>query len=170
MIWHDMLLERGDPRWEGFVHFGSKTTATLVDTLPKDVIVCDWQYSYGDMGEARGDWPTMGYFKDKGFPVCGCPWMNYNAMKPMADYIARIGGFGFVETTWHHLRGGDWANMYKHASAAAWGTALPPSPPMFDTPFGTALRLVGHDMKTTDYLDTGLLNHQVPPSWFVDNG
>ena len=77
---------------------------------------------------------------------------------------------GLVETTWHHLRGGDWANMYKHASAAAWGTPVPPAPPMFDTPFATALRLVGNDMGTTDYLDTGLLNHQVPPSWFVDNG
>ena len=99
MIWHDMLLEKGDPRWKGFIHGGSKTTATLADTLPKDVIVCDWQYSYGDMKETRKDWPTMGYFKEKGFAVAGCPWMNYNAMKPMADYIAEIGGFGFIETT-----------------------------------------------------------------------
>ena len=169
MIWHDMLLERGDPRWEGYVHFGSKTTATMADTLSKDVIICDWQYSYGDMKEERKDWPTMAYFKEKGFPVCGCPWMNYNAMKPMSDFIARIGGFGFIETTWHHLRGDDWINMYKYASAAAWGTSAPPNPPMFDTPFGTALRLVGNDMRTTDYLDTGHLNYQVPPGWWVDN-
>ena len=53
MIWHDMLLERGDPRWKGYVHHGTKTTATLADTLPKDVIICDWQYSYGNMKETR---------------------------------------------------------------------------------------------------------------------
>jgi hypothetical protein len=169
MIWHDMLLERGDPRWKGYVHHGTKTTATLADTLPKDVIICDWQYSYGNMKEARKDWPTMAYFKEKGFPVAGCPWMNFNAMKPMADYVSKIGGFGFIETTWHHLRGSDWVQMYKFASAAAWGTSVPPRPPMYDTPFGNALRLVGHDMKLTDYLDTGHLNNQVPPGWWVDN-
>jgi hypothetical protein len=27
----------------------------------------------------------------------------------------------------------------------------------------------GHDMKATDYLDTGHLNYQVPPGWWVDN-
>ena len=40
---------------------------------------------------------------------------------------------------------------------------------MYDTAFGTALRLVGHDMKVTDYLDTGHLNYQVPPAWWIDN-
>lgn len=40
---------------------------------------------------------------------------------------------------------------------------------MYDTSFGTALRLVGQDMKVTDYLDTGHLNYQVPPAWWIDN-
>ena len=31
------------------------------------------------------------------------------------------------------------------------------------------LRLVGYDMKVTDRLDTGTLNYQVPPAWWVDN-
>ena len=169
MIWHDMLLDRADPRWEGFVRHGSPLTATLADTLPKDVIVCDWQYSYGDMKEARKDWPTIGYFKEKGFDVAGCPWMNYNAMKPMADYIANIGGFGLIETTWHHLRGDDWIRMYRYAASAAWGVPLWRGIPHYDSQFAIALRLVGHDMKATDYLDTGHLNYQVPPAWWIDN-
>ena len=164
MIWHDMLLRRGDPRWKGFVHCGSKETATLADTLPKDVIICDWQYSYGDMKEARADWPTMKYFKEKGFPVAGCPWRNYNAMKPMADYIAGIGGFGFIETTWHHLRGEAWEKMYMSAAHAAWG-----SPVSHGVSFQRSLRMVGADMKIDDYLDTGHLNNQVPPAWWIDN-
>ena len=164
MIWHDMLLARGDPRWKGFVHCGNKETATLADTLPKDVIICDWQYSYGDMKEKRMDWPTMAYFKEKGFPVAGCPWRNYNAMKPMADYISKIGGFGFIETTWHHLRGSEWERMYQSASHAAWGSMV-----SHGASFQLSLRLVGHDMKVTDYLDTGYLNYQVPPGWWVDN-
>ena len=164
MIWHDMLLARGDPRWKGFVHCGDKETATLADTLPKDVIICDWQYSYGDMKEARKDWPTIKYFAEKGFPVAGCPWRNFNAMKPMADYIVKIGGFGFVETTWHHLRGRTWEQMYMSSSQAAWGSSV-----SHGVSFQRSLRLVGHDMKVTDYLDTGYYNYQVPPGWWVDN-
>ena len=164
MIWHDMLLARGDPRWKGFVHCGNKETATLADTLPKDVIICDWQYSYGDMKEVRKDWPTMKYFAEKGFPVAGCPWRNYNAMKPMADYISKIGGFGFIETTWHHLRGKEWEKMYMSAAFAAWGSVV-----SHDVSFQRSLRLVGNDMKVKDYLDTGYLNYQVPPGWWVDN-
>lgn len=172
MIWHDMLLEKGDPRWRGFVASGSRLTATLADTLPRDVIVCDWQY--GDMKERRRDWPTLRHFRDKGFPVVGCPWLNFNAMKPMADRIAEIGGFGFLETTWHHLRGRDWVRMYRFGSAAAWGSREPGAggygtTPQSDVMFDRALRMVGHDMRLADYRDTGHVDHQVPPSWWIDN-
>ena len=169
MVWHDMLLNRHDPRWKGYVAFGSKITATLADTLPKDVVVCDWQY--GNMKDKDKDWPTMAYFKEKGFPVAGCPFDNYNAMRPMADFLAKIGGFGYIQTTWHHLRGADWTKMYRYGASAAWGTDVRGkgshgATPLFDTEFAIPLRLVGHDMKVTNYLDTGRLNHQVPPSWW----
>ncbi len=159
MIWHDMLLEKGDKRWEGFTRCGSKATATLVDTLPKDVIICDWQYRSRKPKEDKNNWPTLQYFHDKGFPVVGCPSMNTNAMRPMADYIAKMGGFGMIETTWHLLRGSAWENMYKTGAAAAWGTK--PS-----GAFKRSLRTVSSDMKVKDYLDTGHLNHQISPvSW-----
>ena len=32
-----------------------------------------------------------------------------------------------------------------------------------------ALRMVGHDMKLKDYRDTGHVDHQLPPSWWIDN-
>ncbi len=174
MIWHDMLLDRNDPRWKGFVRSGSKQTAKLADTLPKDVIICDWQYSYGKMHEVRKDWPTIQHFHDKGFPVVGCPWQNYNTMKPMADFVAKIGGFGFLETTWHHLRERDWNAMYRYSASAAWGTpvgrvARHGPTPQYDTLFGNMLRMVGHDMKVKDYRDTGNVDHQLPPSWWIDN-
>ena len=82
-------------------------------------------------------------------------------------YRTKAGGFGYIQTTWHRLRGPDWVKMYRYGSSAAWGSAIPPTAPMYDTAFGTALRLVGQDMKVTDYLDTGHLNHQVPPSWWM---
>ena len=174
MLWHDMLLESGDERWKGFVHCGSKDTATLADTLPKDVVICDWQYFYGNKKEVPKEWPTMRYFKDKGFHVAGCPWLNFNSMKSMADFISKINGFGYIQTTWHHLRGSDWINMYRFGSSAAWGSELRNKErlgtiPQFDSEFANALRLVGHDMKVTDYRDTGHVDYQIPPSWWIDN-
>ncbi len=173
MIWHDMLLKHGDPQWKGFVASGTTETAKLADTLPRDVIICDWQYSYGDMKETRKDWPTMKYFHDKGFDVLGCPWMNYNAMKPMADALAGFGGFGILETTWHHLGRRDWISMYRHGASAAWGTSSPKGwygrTPQSDVVFDRALRFVGQDMKVKDYRDTGIVDWQIPPSWWFDN-
>ena len=170
LIWHDMLLESDDPRWKGFVTSGSATTAALVDRLPKDVIVCDWEYSYEDMEEVRTSWPTLAYFAEKGFPVVGCPWLNFNAMKPMADFLARRGGFGYIQTTWHHLRGSDWRRMYTCGATAAWGSPAPSlSAPQYDTCLAISLRLVGHDMHVTDPRDTGDVNYQMPPSWWIDN-
>ena len=100
--------------------------------------------------------------------------MNYNAMKPMADFIADLDGFGYIQTTWHHLRGNDWVKMYRYGASAAWGTEVhgkghygPTT--QFDTQFANALRMVGHDMKVTDYRDTGHVDYQMPPSWWIDN-
>ena len=44
MMWHDMLLERGDQRWKGLVANGSKSTSAMLKDLPKDMIICDWYY------------------------------------------------------------------------------------------------------------------------------
>ncbi len=173
MIWHDMLLKAGDPKWKGFVASGTPETVKLADTLPRDVIICDWQYSYGDMKEVRTDWPTMKFFHDKGFDVLGCPWMNYNAMKPMADALAGFGGFGILETTWHHLGRRYWVSMYRHGAGAAWGTPSRKGnygdTSQCDSIFNRALRMVGHDMKLRDYRDTGNVDWQIPPSWWHDN-
>ena len=162
MMWHDMLLDANDPRWNGFIKFGSKETASILDKLPKDIVICDWQYWKQTKSKDGKPWPTMTYFKEKGFPVAACPWTNGAEMKSMSDHIVKIGGFGFIETTWHHLRGKEWENMYKWSGFAAWG-----SPVSHDVPFQRSLRLIGNDMKVTDYLDTGYLNYQVPPAWWA---
>ena len=162
MMWHDMLLEKTDPRWAGFIKFGGKDAPSILDGLSKDIIICDWQYWGKTKGKDGKDWPTLTHFAEKGFSVAGCPWTNYKAMMPMANHLVKINGFGFVETTWHHLRGKDWENMYKQGAYAAWG-----SPVSHDVSFQRSLRLVGNDMKVTDYLDTGYLGNQIPPGWWA---
>ena len=162
MMWHDMLLEKSDRRWDGFIKFGRKDAPSILDGLSKDIVICDWQYWDKTKGKDGKDWPTISHFAEKGFSVAGCPWTNYKAMMPMANHLVKINGFGFIETTWHHLRGKDWENMYKHGAHAAWG-----SPVSHDVSFQRSLRLVGHDMKVKDYLDTGYLSNQIPPGWWA---
>ncbi len=161
MMWHDMLLDSKDKRWKGFVTQGNKETSKMINMLPKDIVICDWQYSYGNMNEVRNEWPTIKYFKDNGFLVAGCPWMNYKTMKPMADFIVANKCFGFIETTWHRLRGAEWERMFSHSAHAAWGT-----PVSHGVSFERSLRLVGYDMKIDEYECTGNVNYQIPPSWW----
>ena len=161
MVWHDMLLDRADPRWAGFVASGSPATAALADTLPRDVVVCDWQYADPDPKRRRDDWPTLAHFLGKGFAVAGCPWLNFAAMEPMADFLAAHGGLGLVATTWHRQGGADWRNAFRAAACAAWGTPPRPVAPQFDTAFAVALRLAGLDAGVSSYRDTGLVEDQL---------
>ena len=161
MVWHDMLLDRADPRWAGFVASGSPATAALADTLPRDVVVCDWQYADPDPKRRRDDWPTLAHFLGKGFDVAGCPWLNFAAMEPMADFLASHGGLGLVATTWHRQGGADWRNAFRAAACAAWGTPPRPVAPQFDTAFAVALRLAGLDAGVSSYRDTGLVEDQL---------
>lgn len=174
MIWHDMLLDKDDPRWKGYYHNGTRDTAKMADLLPKDVVVCDWQYAYGKRKDVRTDWPTVRYFREKGFPVLGCPWQNYAEMRPMADVLREVGALGYLGTTWNHLRGGDAVAMYRYHASAAWGTPVRGTgahgaTPQYDTEFAILLQLVSRDMKVTDYRDCGDYEYQVPPSWWLDD-
>ena len=51
--------------------------------------------------------------------------------------------------------------MFMSAAHAAWG-----SPVSHGVSFERSLRMIGTDMKVSDYLDTGHLNNQVPHRWW----
>ena len=160
MIWHDMFVDRADARWKGNKANGNAALASALDLLPRDIVICDWQYQ--DFRSApkgvQEKYPTMEHFREKGFDVCGCPWKNYISFKAMANALAGMGGMGFIETTWHTMYGkGGWQKMYVTGAAAAWGTHARGS-------FRDALRTIDNDMKVRDYLDTGVLNWQVAPA------
>ena len=59
--------------------------------------------------------------------------------------------------------------MYRYGAAAAWGTPIRANSPQCDSEFDRALRFVGHDMKVKSYRDTGVVDWQIPPSWWLDN-
>ena len=168
MMWHDMMLKGDDPRWKGFYAFGSETTAKLLDRLPNDVVICDWQYHHPEEVNASA-WPTLEYLLSKGKTVAACPWRNYESVVGQGRYLIEHGGFGLVQTTWGKLNGRDWTRMFSAGAAVAWGTSLDGAAashgglPLFNTRFANLLRMAGRDAGVGGYTDTGVYNHQISP-------
>ena len=169
MMWHDMMLRGDDPKWKGFYAFGSESTVKMLDRLPDDVVICDWQY-YRPKDLEVTAWPTLEHFLSKGKTVAACPWRNYGSVAEQGRYLREHGGFGFIQTTWGWLNGANWTKMFSAGAAVAWGTSLDDSTethggtPLFNTRFANLMRLAGRDAGVRTYVDTGNYNHQVCPS------
>ena len=157
MIWHDMLLKKGDPRWKGFYANGSDQAEVMLEGLPRDTIICDWYYGAPNKEET---WPTMRYFKEKGFSVLACPWENLAGYKGLSQAVQEEKLDGMLCTTWHHLYGRSMLQIYFRSAHATWGT--PPMGGHENLVFSQHLRQVGWDIPVKNYEDTGYYNNQLP--------
>jgi hypothetical protein len=173
MMWHDMLLERGDKRWQGYVANG-RTNMGVTDIykqLPKDIVICDWEYDIPDVPEDKiRTWPVSRFFKGEGFEVLVCPWRN------MLD-IARFGKMageenlrGMLVTTWHKNAGPHMYQIYFGSAQIAWNVQYQCYDEAgYDASFSQHVRQVDMDMNITDYVAFGKLNHyQIDPDKVQD--
>ena len=165
MMWHDMLLEKD--KWKPFYAHGSVDEAGMLETLPKDVVICDWYYGSDPAGDDKtagqsvtGGYPTLDHFASKGFSVLTCPWRETKGIVAQAKYVREKGMFGMLETIWHHYRGMEFVNMVEVSACAAWG-AERNDPKRRGRPFATNWRQCGWDMGIPAYEDTGFFDHQV---------
>jgi len=163
MVWHDMLLRSGDPRWKGYYANGASWADTLLDALPRDVVICDWFYGAPVKGEKEGEtFPTLRYFKSKGFPVLSCPWENRAGYEAQAGAVKTLGLDGMLSTAWHHLYGLSMQQIYCNAAHAMWGTQPFNAPRYAGLTFAHHLRQVGWDIPVKEYKDTGWYHDQLP--------
>ena len=162
MMWHDMLLAAGDPRWKGYVATGSAKIGTeaLLDALPRDIVICDWQYYTVPKGSAV-PWPTMQYFQGKGFPVLACPWKDTEGIRSQGRLVREKGMAGMLCTTWNYMHGQDMYRMLYAGAHATWG--YDGTGCNAEAAFNQHLRQIGWDMPVTRYRDTGVSQWQVPP-------
>ncbi|MBO5254498.1 MAG: family 20 glycosylhydrolase [Opitutales bacterium] len=123
IIWHDMLLDKKDPRWKKDVAQGDATTANALKTLSRDIIIADWQYSYRDKKQTF--FPTSIHFKEAGFDVIVCPWEVKTGIYALAKSAKDNKLFGFLETTWHHVYSTKMDLMFYQAGNAAWNGGEP---------------------------------------------
>ena len=167
MMWHDMLLEKADAKWKPFYANGDADQAKMIETLPKDIVICDWYYGSDGGGHdptggkvSVGNYPTLEFFKAQGHDVLTCPWRAEKGIVAQMQYAKEKKLFGVLETVWHHFRGREFARMMEASSNGAWGhgTRIISE---WTPPFLTHWRQVGWDMGVNEYRETGLIDAQV---------
>lgn len=156
MMWHDMLLEGGDPRWKGFYASGTEDTSAAAAAIPGDIVICDWYYD-----NPMESYPTLEYFKSIGHPVLTCPWLNVNGMKAQASAVSRYGLDGMLGTLWHHYFGYDMENVFHYLSGCTWNPDNVPD--LRRLVFATHLRQIGWDMENTDPVHAGTRHFDIAP-------
>ncbi len=160
MMWHDMLLEHGDPRWKGFYANGTAETAAGFQEFPRDIIICDWYY-----GGAKESYPTLEYFKGLGFTTLTCPWKNGGGLRAMALAARNGKADGILGTVWHHDFGGDIGSIFVNLSNSAWNAGVQ----WKRSNFHSHLRQIGWDMKNTDPKHAGTYYYELPDEQFLNN-
>jgi hypothetical protein len=161
MMWQDMLLEKGDPRWRGYKANGTAETAKAAETLPKDIVICDWYYK-----KPRQNYESYAYFKSLGYDHLACPWDNRSGIIAQAKAVKEAGTFGVLATIWNHYWGHNLANIYVATSSMAWNTDA--TPPTGLNRFKTHFREVGWDSKLKKYRQFGIFHTQVPPTTYYN--
>jgi len=84
MMWSDHLLRM----------------PSVLDGLPKDVVILDWQYCNWST------FPSLSFLKARGFEVIGCPFNRYDNIRPMTLECRRRGMAGVLDTMWEPSDGG----------------------------------------------------------------
>ena len=94
LMWGDRLI---DGKKYGFGEWEASTngTATAVDLIPKDVIICPWHY------EVRDSYPSIPMFIEKGFRVLPASWKDVDATRALIGFSRQHPKvLGFMFTTW----------------------------------------------------------------------
>ena len=96
LMWGDRLIdgrkyEMGE--WEASMN----GTASAIDLIPKDIIICPWHY------EVRSNYNSIPMFIEKGFRVLPAGWKNVDATKALIQFSRSHSGprmLGYMFTTW----------------------------------------------------------------------
>jgi hypothetical protein len=96
LMWGDRLIDAAQydyGEWEA----AKNGTATAIDKIPKDIIICDWHY------ETRDSYPSIPMFIEKGFRVLPSGWKDIDATKAFITHNRQHAGpkmLGHLFTTW----------------------------------------------------------------------
>ncbi len=95
-MWADRLIDGNIYKfgeWESSMN----GTAAAVDSIPKDIVLCDWHY------EPMDTYPSIPMFLEKGFKVLPCSYRKVDAVKALIKYSYQLENpnmIGHMFTTW----------------------------------------------------------------------
>ncbi|MBC7486004.1 MAG: chitobiase/beta-hexosaminidase C-terminal domain-containing protein [Cytophagaceae bacterium] len=95
-MWADRLIDGKKYKfgeWESSLN----GTAAAVDSIPKDIVLCDWHY------EPMEAYPSIPMFLEKGFKVLPCSYRKVDAVKALIKYSYQLDHpnmIGHMFTTW----------------------------------------------------------------------
>ena len=159
LMWHDMLLESGDPRWKGY-NAGAKpeqNLSLLYQEIPRDIIIVDWEYEFHP--EKPGEeplWPEMDFFKENGFDVIVCSHDIPEITESTGRKARESGLFGYIASTWDKFYSYHVHRILLPGFAAAWGTEQKAEA----LNFARFHRQVTWDMHILEYTKAGTQNRQ----------
>lgn len=100
-MWGDRFLDgkvTGMGKWEASLN----GTASAIDLVPKDIVICDWHYNRA--------LPTAAHFAIEGFPVVSSPWRKAKVALGQLELIRHVREHatellaermqGVLQTTW----------------------------------------------------------------------
>ncbi len=96
LMWADRLIEGSKfnfGEWESSMN----GTASAIDMIPKDIILCPWHY------EKMDSYPSIQYLIEKGFKVLPASWKDVDAAKALIEYSNEIKSpdmLGHLFTIW----------------------------------------------------------------------
>src|SRR5882672_1165192 len=96
LMWGDRLID-GKKYDYGEWEASMNGTATAIDMIPKDIIVCPWHY------ELKDPYPSIPMFLEKGFRILPGGWKNPEATKALIEFTRLHADpklLGHMFTTW----------------------------------------------------------------------
>lgn len=96
LMWADRLLDGKSTKY-GKWEASENGTAPAIDSIPKDIIMCDWHY------EMREHYPSVEILQSKGFQVLPSSWNNPKAALAFLEDARRVNKglvIGHMGTTW----------------------------------------------------------------------
>jgi hypothetical protein len=105
-------------------------TADALPLIPKDMIICDWHYG------AQPEFPSLKFFKEKGFPVIACGWYKTGNVYNFCRDAAAQQVMGYCGTTWWPAqRICEAPELMSAVIVAAQGAWAPGNPPLEQMPY-----------------------------------
>lgn len=97
-MWSDRLLDPDRFHYTyGKYESGHNGTAAAIESIPRDIVLCDWHYALEPEGQ-----PSARYLTEQGFDVYVCPWTSPEAARQLVGQAPwdspRM--LGVLQTTW----------------------------------------------------------------------